>query len=130
MPRRHIQPTSIHPTSGYTHGVLSSAGTLYIAGQVAKDSSDAVVGVGDMEAQATQVFNNIGAILAEAGGGFDDLVKLNIYLTDARLVEPYRKVRATFVKDPGPASTLVVVAALASPDFVLEVEAVADLAGK
>jgi len=128
MPRRYIQPTSIHPTSGYAHGVLTSAGTLYIAGQVAKDASDAVVGVGDMETQATQVFNNIGAILAQAGGGFDDLVKLNIYMTDVRLMEPYRKVRAAFLKDPGPASTLVVVTALASPDFVLEVEAVADLA--
>lgn len=127
MRKSDIQPSSAHPTTGYTHGVLTHSGLLFIAGQVAKNPSDTTVGPGDMAAQAVQVFENIGAVLAEAGGGFQDLVKINIYMTDARLLGPFRDARDQYMKDVNPASTLVVVAALADPGWMLEVEAVADL---
>ena len=61
MRKSDIQPSSAHPTTGYTHGVLTHSGLLFIAGQVAKNPSDTTVGPGDMAAQAVQVFENIGA---------------------------------------------------------------------
>ena len=127
MRKKNIQPPSVHPTAGYTHGVLTHSGLLFIAGQVAKDPSDANVGPGDMSTQAARVFENIGAILEEAGGGFEDLVKINIYLTDARLLGAFRDARGRYLADVNPASTLVVVPALADPGWMLEIEAVADL---
>ena len=130
MAKRLIKPKSVHPTNNYTHGVLTSGGLLFISGQVAKNKKDKTVGLADITAQAEQVFENIGAILKEAGGSFRDLVKLNIYLTDGRHLEGFREVRKRYLKNTDWASTGVVVAGLASPEWLLEIEGVADLGGR
>ena len=128
MSKRYIQPKSVHQPGAYAHGVLTKAGLLFISGQVAKDIDNASIGAGDIEAQAVQVFENIGEILKEAGGGFADLVRLNIFLTDPRYVETYFDVRSRYLKSaPYPASTGVVVASLGQPEWLLEIDAIAEI---
>ena len=71
------------------------------------------------------MFANLAAALADIGADFTDVLRLNSYITDASLVGGFRAARDRVLPSPQPASTLVVVAALASPDWLIEIEAVA-----
>jgi enamine deaminase RidA (YjgF/YER057c/UK114 family) len=91
---------------------------------VALDETGKLVGPGDPEAQARQVFANLGRALAAAGASFADVVKLNYYLTDITLLPAVRAIRDEYVDTAGPpASTAVQVSALAGPEFMIEIEA-------
>ena len=127
--KRTNPPTLSKPT-GYTHivEVTGPAKTVYIAGQVARDSDGNIVGAGDMKAQAEQVFKNLEAALAAAGATFADVVKMNIYVTDMDDAPSMRKVRARYFGETSPASTLVQVVHLARPEFMLEIEVIAVVA--
>jgi 2-iminobutanoate/2-iminopropanoate deaminase len=99
--------------------------TIYVSGQIAYDSNGKLVGEGDMKAQTRQVFENIRTVLESAGSGIKDIVKINTYITDASKFMDMLAVRGeVFGSDP-PASTAVVVAALAFPALLIEVEAIA-----
>ena len=113
--------------AGYSQVVEVRGGrTLYISGQIALDASGNVVGSGDFTAQAKQVFANLKTRLDEAGASFNDVVKLNFYLTDASSLQIVRDVRDTYVnRENPPASTLVVVKQLVRPDLLVEVDAIA-----
>ncbi|MEE8532718.1 MAG: RidA family protein [Alphaproteobacteria bacterium] len=124
MSVKHIQPAALHETPGYTH-VVVAAGLAYVSGQVALDRERRLVGSGDVEAQAVQVFANLDAALAEVGAGLGDVLRLNTYVTDAGHVAGFRRVRDRVLPTPQPASTLVVVEALADPEWLIEIEAVA-----
>ncbi len=126
MPAEHIQPLGLFKPPTYAQ-VVKAGNIVYIAGQVAQDEHGQVVGRGDFMAQATQVFENLRACLASVGAGFEDLVKINVFLTDARYRPVLVEVRSKFLRDPLPASTLVVVAGLAEPEYLLEIEGVAIL---
>ena len=122
-----VNPPGLAKPAGYTHVVDVPAGrTLYIAGQVARDASGALVGKGDMHAQSEQIFRNIQTALESRGATFADIVQLTAYVRDMSQIAAYREVRERVLgANPRPASSLVGVAALASDDFLLEVEAVA-----
>ncbi len=124
-----IQPKSLSdPRPRYTQGILTEGGRLlFIAGQTASNKEGKVVGKGDIEAQATQVFENIKAVLEEAGGNFEDIVKTTTYITDIKYRQGLHPVRSRyFAKDP-PTSTLIVVKGLAHEDYLLEIESIAVL---
>jgi enamine deaminase RidA (YjgF/YER057c/UK114 family) len=126
MLKIHNPATIAPPTGRYQHGVEVPAGArwLYVSGQVG-NRPDGTVPAG-IAAQADTVWSNLKAILAEAGMGFGDLVKINVLLTDARFVTAAREARDKALGDARPpASTLAVVTALASPDFLIEIEAIA-----
>ena len=133
MKKRVITPSSIHPTVGYVHGVVTSGGLLFISAQVAKNAADNNVGddsVGavDTETQLVQIFENIKAVLAEAGGDFSNVVKINVYFTDRTQLPIYRDVRGRyFGDDEAQAATGMIVAAMPNPAWMMEIEAVADL---
>lgn len=126
---RYINPPGLTRPSGYTHVVVSSDGrTVYIAGQVAFDSVGQVVGLGDFRAQAAQVFSNLGRALASVGATFGDVMKTTTYITDVRNLGMLREARGRYF-DPtrAPANTLIPVSALARPELLLEIEAVAEI---
>jgi enamine deaminase RidA (YjgF/YER057c/UK114 family) len=100
---------------------------LFIAGQTASDKDGNVVGKGDIEAQTTQVFENIVAVLEEAGGSFDNLVMTTTYITDRKYREGYNRVRQRYYKQEPPTSTLVIVSGLANPDYLIEIAGIAVL---
>jgi reactive intermediate/imine deaminase len=124
--RRFLNPESVAPGRGYSHGVTVSGGhTTWTAGQVAFDDDGNLVGEGDVVAQTRRVFENLSAVLAEAGATWADVVKLNYFVTDMARLQEIREVRNEFL-DPDrlPASTLVQVSALAMPELLIEVEAI------
>ncbi len=126
---RYINPPGLTRPSGYTHVVVSSDGrTAYIAGQVAFDSLGQVVSPGDFRAQAAQVFSNLGRALASVGATFGDVMKTTTYITDVRNLGMLREARARYFDSARPpANTLIPGGALARPELLLEIEAVAEI---
>jgi enamine deaminase RidA (YjgF/YER057c/UK114 family) len=124
-----VNPPGLSKPSGFTHVVEVSAGrTIYVAGQVARDAGGNVVGKGDMRAQSEQVFRNIQTALESRGATLADIVQLTAYISDMSQLAAYREVRERILgTNPRPASSLVGVAALASDDYLLEVEVIATL---
>ena len=121
-----IDPTGIQaPIANYSHATLvpAAARWLFISGQVGVRPDGETPG--SIEAQTEQAFENLMTILTAAGMSAEHLVRLNVYLTDAADRAAYMTVRDRYVGRPPPASTLVVVQALARPEFKVEVEAVA-----
>jgi enamine deaminase RidA (YjgF/YER057c/UK114 family) len=127
----HIpSPGGVVPGPGYTHVVTGTGRVAAISGQVALDEHGGIVGVGDPAAQARQVFENLRRCLAAAGATFDDVIKLTFYLTDVAHLPAIRPVRDEYVNTARPpASTAVQVVSLVRPEFLLEVEAWALIAG-
>jgi len=113
------------PSGPYSHGVEIPAGArvLHLSGQVGVAPDGTVPA--DLEGQATQCWKNIKAILAAAGMGVGDLVKCTHFLTRAEDVAAYGKIRARELGEARPASTLLVISALARPNLLVEVEAIA-----
>ena len=127
MRTRAIQPDGLKdPRPRYSQGIVAEGGRLlFIAGQTAADAAGNVVGKGDPERQAEQVFSNLGAVLEAAGATFDNLVMTTTYLTDIAYREAYNKVRLKYYQAAAPTSTLVVVKALGAPDFLIEIDGIA-----
>jgi enamine deaminase RidA (YjgF/YER057c/UK114 family) len=125
-----INPETVHRPMGYTHVVEVTAGRpVYVAGQVALDRDGALVGPGDVRAQARQVFDNLREALQAVGASFDQVVKLNYYLVDATQLPAVREVRDQYVNPAQPpASTAVEVRRLFRDDLLIEIEAVAVIA--
>jgi len=126
---KRTNPPTLSAPTGYTH-VVEVTGpnkTIYISGQIAYDKDGKLVGAGDMQAQAEQVFKNLDAALTAAGAKLSDVVKMNSYITDMSRIQAVRDVRARYFKDALPASTFVQVAGLVRPDLLLEIEVVAVL---
>src|SRR5512144_2112750 len=111
----------------YSQGVkVTGAQTiLYLAGQVAYDDKGGPAHRGDFKAQARAVFQALKAQVEAGGGTMASIVKINTYLTDIRHRSELVPVREEFFGKKSPASTLVAVAALAQPDWLIEVEAIA-----
>jgi 2-iminobutanoate/2-iminopropanoate deaminase len=122
--REDVAVRGVHKTTGYSHAA-KAGGLLYLAGQVARDLEGQVVGRGDIEAQTVQVFENLKAVLASAGATFDDVLKFTTYTTSVEYRAKIAEVRARYCKTYAPPNTFVVVASLATPDFLIEIEAVA-----
>ena len=124
---KFVNPHGLATPSGYTHVVDVPAGRLlFIAGQIARDANGNLVGKGDMRAQSEQVFRNIQIALESRGATLADIVQLTTYIRDMSQIAAYREVRERVLGAfPRPASSLVGVAALASDDYLLEVEVVA-----
>jgi enamine deaminase RidA (YjgF/YER057c/UK114 family) len=117
-------PEGLAPGPGYSHAVTGRGRWVATAGQVALDGAGQLIGAGDFEAQARQVFANLGLALAAAGASFADVVKLNYYLTDISQLPAVRAIRDEYVEVARPpASTAVQVSALAMPDLMIEIEA-------
>jgi 2-iminobutanoate/2-iminopropanoate deaminase len=100
---------------------------LYLSGQVAYDGRGGAAHAGDFKAQARAALQAVKDQVEAGGGTLADVVKVNTYLTDIRHRAEYGPVREEFFGKKMPAHTLVAVAALAQPEFLIEIEAVAVL---
>jgi reactive intermediate/imine deaminase len=125
--RRFLSPDTLPPPFGYSHVVdVPVTRIVYVAGQVPLDTEGRLVGEGDLEAQARQVFENLTAALEAAGVSWREVVKLNYFLVDVTQIASVRAIRDEYVDtERPPASTLVQVSGLFRDDVLIEVEAVA-----
>ncbi len=125
MLRKHNPGTIAPAFSRYSLGVEAPAQArwLHVSGQVGVEPDGAFAD--GPEAQMEAAWRNVLAILESAGMGAGDLVKVTAYLTRAEDIGLYREVRDRMLAGAAPASTLLVITALAHPDWLVEIEAVA-----
>ena len=125
----HVRPANLSNHPAYTHVVTArSARHVYVSGQVAVDGQGNPVGVGDLAAQTEQVMENLSTALAAAGATFDDVVKITTFVVDytPEMRSVIGEIRGRYLPaDNPPASTLVGVSALAGPEWLIEIEAIA-----
>jgi enamine deaminase RidA (YjgF/YER057c/UK114 family) len=119
--------TGVWDPPGYSQAVkVTGAQTLlYLSGQVAYTDKGGPAHPGDFKAQARATFQAIKAQVEAGGGTLDSIVKINTYLTDIRNRPDLAAIREEFLGKKSPASTLVAVAALAMPEWMIEIEAIA-----
>jgi 2-iminobutanoate/2-iminopropanoate deaminase len=114
------------PISHYTDAVRFGD-LLFISGMVALDERNNVIAPGDVVGQAEFIFATIGRVLAQAGGGFENVLRVTVYLLDVADRTRINPVRQKFFGATKPASTLIGVRDLALPGLLIEVEAIAGL---
>jgi enamine deaminase RidA (YjgF/YER057c/UK114 family) len=118
-----LNPKTISAPNGtYSHGVLVTGVSKFLAisGQVAIKSDGTVPD--SLNEQCEVIWKNILAILDESGKSIKNLIKINSYLTSPQQIKTFVEIRANYLQGHCPASTLVVVSALADPRFLVEIE--------
>lgn len=97
---------------------------IFVSGQAGIDEDGRTVG-DDFETQAHQAFRNVATVLEQAGASLDDVVKVTIMVTDMSYLDRIIALRGEYFTEPYPADTLLRVAGLAQPDWLIEIDAVA-----
>jgi enamine deaminase RidA (YjgF/YER057c/UK114 family) len=122
---RHVAAPEGAPAGrGYSQVVTGRGRLVVVSGQVAQNVNGELVGPGDPAAQARQVFENLGRCLAEVGAGFDEVVKLTLFVLDVADLPAVREARDAVIDTARPpASSVVQVSALFAPSYLVEVEA-------
>lgn len=125
--RQEIRVAALsEPISHYTDAVRHD-NLLFISGVAPLDGNSNLVGGEDVAEQTRQIFRNMTEILKAAGAGFDDILKVTVYLTDVSDRTKINPVRKEFFGNARPASTLIGIRELAIPGMKVEIEAVAGL---
>lgn len=127
---RRIQVTGLAEPIGPFANAVEAGGFLYISGMLSLDANGDFVGVGDVVRQTEQVLDNVGAVLRSAGATFDDVVRVGVYVRSMADRPAINTVRRRYFGDSLPTATMVEVGALAIPDALVEIEAVAYLPGR
>jgi reactive intermediate/imine deaminase len=129
MQTTRMNPESVAPPIGsYSHVVrveTGGAAWIHVSGQIALAPDGTLVGENDLAAQTEQVFQNLSSILEASGATFDDVVKIQTYLTTLDGLPGMREVRSRFIPGDPPASTAVRVSELLYPGALIEVDVVA-----
>jgi 2-iminobutanoate/2-iminopropanoate deaminase len=128
MPKTQIVSPKIRQPSGhFSHATVAEARGrfLFISGMTARRPDG---GIGDIEAQTRQVCENVKAAVEAAGGSMDDICRVDVYVRNMEHFEQIHKVRREYFKPPAPASTMVEVCKMTSPDYLIEMNAIAVIA--
>jgi len=127
MNKRAINPWEWQNRAGFSQAWrVDGADTLvFVSGQAPISAGGELVGADDFEAQCRQVLENLATVVGEAGATLDSIVKLTVFLTDMRTLPEYTRIKGEFFRGEQPASTAVEVTALARPEMLIEVEALA-----
>jgi enamine deaminase RidA (YjgF/YER057c/UK114 family) len=107
--------------------VVRANNSVYVRGQTAMDLDGKIVGIGDPAAQAENAMACVKTLLEEAGARLEDIVKVTIYITDRACREPVYQVVGKWLKGVYPVSTGLIVQGLARPEYLMEIDVVAEV---
>ena len=131
MSTEYLNPDGLHANPAFSQVVVTQANarTIYVGGQNSVDSSGEIVGQGDIGRQAQQIFRNLEIALSAAGATIDHIIKWNIYVVQGQSPRPgFEEFRRVWGNRPDPPLvTVLFVAGLAHPDFLMEIDAIAVL---
>lgn len=128
MPKQQIVSDKIGKPSGhFSHATMieASGRLVFISGMLAKNTSGEIVGIGDPEAQTRQVCENLKAAVEEAGGTLDDICRVDVYVRNMEHFDAIHAVRREYFSEPLPASTMVEITKMTTPDALIEINAIA-----
>ena len=132
MSKKQIQSDKIRQPSGHFSqavAIEAKGRLVFISGMTSRRADGAIAGVGDIEAQTRQVCENLKAAVEAAGGTMDDICRVDVYVRNMEHFEKIHKVRREYFKNPPPASTMVEVTKMTSPDYLIEINAIAVVGG-
>lgn len=129
MKQQIISKKLRQPNGHFSHATaIEAKGKLvFISGMTARHPDGSITGVGNIEAQTRQVCENLKAAVEEAGGTLDDIVRVDVYVRNMEHFEAIHKVRREYFTGIAPASTMVEVTKFVSPDYLIEINAIAVL---
>ena len=131
MPKQQITSEKISRPSGvFSQATMVEAkGRLvFISGMTARGADGKIAGVGDIEAQTRQVCENLKAAVEAAGGTLDDICRVDVFIRNMEHFDTIHKVRREYFRPPLPASTMVEICKMTSPEALIEISAIAVLA--
>jgi enamine deaminase RidA (YjgF/YER057c/UK114 family) len=135
MPKEIVNPSSLAQPRGFNHGIVTTGGRLlFLAGQDASDAEGRIVAPGDLVAQARQVLHNLHAMVHEAGGTMQEIVKLNVYVRDRdaylAALKPLGVAFREYFGGYYPAMALFEISRLFQEEALIEMEGMAVLEGE
>src|SRR2546423_11882121 len=126
--KKQITSDKIRQPSGhFSHAIeVEAKGRLvFISGMTSRRADGTIAGIGDIEAQTRQVCENLKSALEAAGGTMDHICRVDVYVRNMEHFEKIHNVRREDFKNPPPASTMVEVTKMTSPDYLIEINAIA-----
>ena len=130
MSKRQIVSEDLSPPSGhFSHATtIAARGTMvFVSGLTARRPDGTVAGIGDITEQTKQVCENLRAAMIAAGGTLDDICRVDVYVRNMEHFSLIHDVRRQYFTPPLPASTMVEVTKMTSPDYLIEISAIAVL---
>jgi reactive intermediate/imine deaminase len=128
MKKHQISTDRIREPSGHFSQAIAieAKGRLvFLSGMTARRPDGTIAGIGDIEAQTRQVCENLKSAVEAAGGTLDDVCRVDVYVRNMEHFDKIHKVRREYFKAPAPASTMVEIAKMTSPDYLIEISAIA-----
>jgi len=133
MPKREVTTDAIRkPVGVFSQAtVVEAEGRLvFISGMTARRPDGTIAGIGDITGQTRQVCENIKAAVEAAGGTLDHICRVDVYVRNMEHFQAIHEVRRQYFKPPLPASTMVEVTKMVSPDYLIEINAIAVIPSK
>ena len=130
MPRQAITTDKAPKPGGHFAQAIAVEATgrlVFISGMVAQRPDGSIAGVGDIEAQTRQVCENVKAAVEAAGGTLADVCRVDVYVRNMEHFDAIHKVRREYFTGIAPASTMVEICKMTSPDYLIEINAIAVL---
>src|ERR1700709_1133752 len=128
MPKKQIQTDKIRQPNGHFSQAttIEARGRLvFISGMTSRRPDGVIAGTGDIEEQSRQVCENVKAAVEAAGGTMDDICRVDVYVRNMEHFDKIHKVRREYFKAPAPASTMVEITKMTSPEYLIEINAIA-----
>ena len=133
MPKQQITSEKLRQPNGhFSHATLAEArGRLvFISGMTARRADGSIAGIGDVGEQTRQVCENLKAAVEAAGGTLEDICRVDVYVRNIEDFDRIHEVRRQYFTSVAPASTMVEVCKMTSPDYLIEINAMAVLADR
>ena len=128
MAKQQITSARLRQPSGhFSHATaIEARGRLvFISGMTARCADGTIAGIGDIETQTRQVCENLKAAVEGAGGAMDNICRIDVFIRNMEHFDIIHKVRREYFKEPLPASTMVEIVKMTSPDYLIEINAIA-----
>lgn len=128
MPKREIRSDALRiPNGHFSQAVEADASgrLVFISGMTARRADGTIAGIGDVSEQTRQVCENLKAAVEEAGGTLDDICRVDVYIRNMEHFDAIHEVRRQYFTGVAPASTMVEVTKFTSPDYLIEINAIA-----
>jgi 2-iminobutanoate/2-iminopropanoate deaminase len=126
--KRQLETEQLSTPSGhFSQGVVAPAQgrMVFISGMTARDNDGLVVGPGDIDKQTRQVCENLKRAMGAAGGTLDDIVRVDVFVRNIEHFDAIHRVRREYFSAPAPASTMLEVSKMVSPEMLIEINAIA-----